>query len=145
MKKGFTLLELIVVIIIVGILATLGYTQYTTIVEKGRLAEATVNIGLMRKLATEYYLKNGSITGIQNSDVWADGTCSSTSYYSYYVGGDPNPLYCNLWAERCTSGGKTPNTSRGYKFFLCYSPSLGLGNWRCQYTDNGSSCFGLPP
>ena len=28
MKRGFTLLELVVVILIVGVLATLGFTQY---------------------------------------------------------------------------------------------------------------------
>ncbi|MDD4894863.1 MAG: prepilin-type N-terminal cleavage/methylation domain-containing protein, partial [Candidatus Omnitrophica bacterium] len=32
--KAFTLLELIVVIIIVGILAVLGLTQYTRVIEK---------------------------------------------------------------------------------------------------------------
>ncbi|MBU0547795.1 MAG: prepilin-type N-terminal cleavage/methylation domain-containing protein, partial [Candidatus Omnitrophica bacterium] len=36
MRKGFTLIELIVVIIIVGILASVGMTQYTKVVEKGR-------------------------------------------------------------------------------------------------------------
>jgi len=33
MKQGFTLIELIVVIIIVGILASVGMTQYTKVVE----------------------------------------------------------------------------------------------------------------
>jgi len=39
-RKGFTLLELIVVIIILGILASLGFSQYIKMVEKGRSAEA---------------------------------------------------------------------------------------------------------
>jgi prepilin-type N-terminal cleavage/methylation domain-containing protein len=42
-KKGFTLLELIVVIVIIGVLATLGLTQYASMVERGRSAEAKAN------------------------------------------------------------------------------------------------------
>ena len=34
MKRGFTLLEIIVVIVILGIMATLAATQYTKMVEK---------------------------------------------------------------------------------------------------------------
>lgn len=45
MKKGFTLLELIIVIIIIGILATLGLTQYARMVERGRGAEARQLLG----------------------------------------------------------------------------------------------------
>lgn len=50
MKKGFTLLELIIVIIIVGILATLGFVQYASVIERGRFAEARGNLGTLRQL-----------------------------------------------------------------------------------------------
>jgi len=50
MKKGFTLLELIIVIIIVGILATLGFVQYASVIERGRFAEARANLGTLRQL-----------------------------------------------------------------------------------------------
>jgi prepilin-type N-terminal cleavage/methylation domain-containing protein len=35
--RSFTLVELIIVVIIVGILAALGLTQYSLVVEKSRL------------------------------------------------------------------------------------------------------------
>ncbi|MFA5090473.1 MAG: type II secretion system protein [Candidatus Omnitrophota bacterium] len=143
MKQAFTLLELIITIVIVGVLATLGFTQYTITVEKARTAEAIAQIGFMRKLAYEYYFKYGSLDGIQNSDVEVDYTCRTTNFYSYLVY-SPNPLWCNLAAYRCTGGGKAPNASRGYIYYLQYYPGSGQETWHCYYTDDNSTCFGLP-
>jgi prepilin-type N-terminal cleavage/methylation domain-containing protein len=139
--KSFTLVELIIVVIIVGILASLGLTQYSLVVEKARLAEAKVRIGVMRNLAYEYYLNNGVMTGIQNADLGVDGNCSTSSYYKYWI--NPWATGLNLAAQRCTSGGKAPNASRGYTFFMGYYPGTGQSTWDCYYDDTLTSCFGL--
>ncbi len=142
-EHGFTLIELIVVIIIVGILAAVGLSQYSLIVEKSRLAEAKVRIGAMRTLAYNYYLENGSILGLQGADLGVDGTCSSTSFYAYSYGSNFSTWW-KFYAYRCTSGGKTPNASRQYAFYMQFYPGTGQSVWYCYYTDGGSPCFGLP-
>jgi len=43
--KGFTLIELMIVIIIIGVLATIGIVQYQAAVEKSRGAEVQINTG----------------------------------------------------------------------------------------------------
>ena len=63
MKKGFTLLELIVVIIIIGILSTLGFSQYTRMVERSRGAEAISVMGSIRTSAAALWIEfNNGLT-----------------------------------------------------------------------------------
>ena len=144
-KKGFTLLELIIVIVIVGVLAAMGFIQYNKVVENSRLVEARVQIGNMRKLAYEYYLKYGSPAGIQESDIGVDGNCHPDSFYNYWIRAR-FPTCLDLAAARCTeaSGGKKAPVDRGYIFYLHFCPDTGQSEWHCYYADS-SSCFGLPP
>ncbi len=135
-KQAFTLLELIIVIIIVGILATVGLNQYNAIIKKGRAAEAKSNINLMRKLAYEYYLKNGTTLNLANSDV-SIGSGSSqlpsacrSSHYFYYTTTDYES-YVRLYAYRCTAGGKSPNAEIRYYFRVNYYPNTGAQTWIC--------------
>jgi prepilin-type N-terminal cleavage/methylation domain-containing protein len=140
-SPSFTLIELIVVIIIVGILAAVGMTQYTLIVEKARTVEAKIRIGAMRQLVYQYYLENGSLTGMTNAYLGVDNTCVSTDFYRYNMGIDGSSA--RLYAARCTSDGKTPNTSNQYIYYLVFDPATGQNVWHCVYT-SGPACFGLP-
>ena len=143
-EAGFTLLELIIVIIIVGILATVGLTTYTNQVEYSRAAEAKAKIGVMRKLAYEYYLKNGTTTGMSATDAGVTTTCSSDGFYYIEWWTSACGGSCRyLVAGRCTSGGKSPNASRAYRMWMLYYPATGQSDWHCQYTDDSSACLGM--
>ena len=116
MKKGFTLLELIIVIIIIGVLATLGFTQYTKVIEKGRTAEAKAILGSIRTAQQAYYLEWGAYTGaIGDLSIDAPTACATTHYYSYSVASS------TASATRCTASGKTPNATGGYGVTLNYA------------------------
>ncbi len=62
-KKGFTLLEVLIVVIIIGILASIALPQYIATLEKGRSGEAVVNIGSIRTSLDRYWYQNNDLTG----------------------------------------------------------------------------------
>ncbi|TAM38229.1 hypothetical protein EPN54_04505 [bacterium] len=136
-------MELIIVIIIIGILAAVGISQYSLTVEKARTAEAKVRIGVMRKLAYEYYLENGTFVGVTNEYLGATA-CDSSNFYNYWSPG-MGATYGYIASARCDSGGKTPN-SRKYTLMLKFCPTCSTTDtWYCWYGEDGTdTCFGLP-
>ena len=147
-KRGFTLLELIIVIIIIGVLATLGFTQYVTIIEKARGAEARQVLGDIRKKAAAFRLEYGSLT--PPVAVHAGGTfvpadadinavagnipvnCTQSShYFSYNVVVAADPVV-TITATRCAGAtGKNPGGvgTGGQTLILVSNLATGTDQW----------------
>ncbi len=124
MKKGFTLLELIVVIIIIGILGTLGFTQYVRVVEKGRTAESKTLLGQLRSAQEAYKLEYGVYTSlIGNLAVESPTTTCTTTHYFVYSTSDTVGT-----ATRCIASGKAPNSSAAYTVTLTYATGVWGGS-----------------
>ena len=71
-RRGYTLLELVVVVVIIGILASVASVQYIGAVEKGRKAEASSVMSDIVGAEKAYYVENNAytttITDLHNYD-----------------------------------------------------------------------------
>jgi type IV pilus assembly protein PilE len=61
-SSGFTLLELIIVVIVIGILASIALPRYLQVAEKGRMAEAKSILGALRSAQLRYVAARGHFT-----------------------------------------------------------------------------------
>jgi type IV pilus assembly protein PilA len=109
MKNGFTLVEIIIVIVIIGILASVGLTQYAKAVEKERAAEARMILGTLRSAEVSDYMDTGGYVALNSLGVSAPTACVTTHFFSYAC----NAGTGTCTATRCTAGGKTPDFNGG--------------------------------
>jgi type IV pilus assembly protein PilE len=112
-KRGFTLIELIVVVIILSILVSLAMPQYTMTVERSRSAEARRVLGTIREAELAYYLEyeaySASFTNLRLGGI--PSACNTSFYFSYSAGATST-------GTRCTAGGKAPNSGTAYTISL---------------------------
>lgn len=64
LKKGFTMIELLVVLLIIGILAAVAAPMLLANAEKAKVAEAVAALGMIRQAEREYKVKTGSFLAV---------------------------------------------------------------------------------
>ncbi|MCK4590884.1 MAG: prepilin-type N-terminal cleavage/methylation domain-containing protein, partial [Candidatus Latescibacteria bacterium] len=73
-QKGFTLVELMIVVVIVGILAAVAIPMYRGSVEKARASEAEAALGTIRSSERVYHAEHGVYYGADNASVTPNAT-----------------------------------------------------------------------
>ena len=150
-KLGFTLLELLVVVLIIGILASIALPQYRKSVEKSRLSEALINIksieNAMSRLLLQKYFDEGVPT-FEDLDIDFPGSEEDTYVtkdFIYYIYG--NNTFWSAIAARPNSYTLKTEMKSNIIQHVCYTHKTKMGRYICEslesqnwiYDDNSYS------
>jgi len=80
-ERGFTLVELMIVVAIIGILATLATGSFITFQAKSKQAEATLNLGAVSKAAGAYYAEHDTYVAGFSGLGWAPNFITRYAFY----------------------------------------------------------------
>jgi len=125
-QQGFTLIELMIVIAIVGILAAIALPAYQDYTVRAKMAEPLALLAEAKTTVTEYFVANGVVP--TNSDEAGIRTAPDTdivkSLEITISGGDP--LLTITMQSTIVPGNTTAN------FVLSGSSKSGTIQWKCK-------------
>lgn len=132
-NKGFTLIEVMIVVAIVGILASIALPAYNRYVQRGKIQEATTTLADLRVKLEQYFQDNRTYATFD-----CDPPTAGTKYFTYVCA-----LALNTYT--ITATGQAGEDMGGFVYTIDESnsktsttPDGGGGN--CWVTKAGASC-----
>ncbi|WP_118836358.1 pilin [Neisseria meningitidis] len=124
LQKGFTLIELMIVIAIVGILAAVALPAYQDYTARAQVSEAILLAEGQKSAVTEYYLNHGIWPG----DNTSAGVATSTDIKGKYV---QSVTVANGVITATMASSNVNNEIKGKKLSLWAKRQNGSVKWFC--------------
>ncbi|HGF7194142.1 TPA: prepilin-type N-terminal cleavage/methylation domain-containing protein [Vibrio cholerae] len=120
-QQGFTLIELMIVVTVIGVLAAIAVPQYQDYVKKSALGTALASASAYKTIAEDNIATNNKFPTI--SAAFGIGTIAATE--ALIVSNASNTITATI----------DQGSGNGLKVQLSRDPS---GNWTCKHTTAGS-------
>lgn len=121
--QGFTLIELMIVVAIVGILAAVAYPAYTNYIRRGQLVEAFTTLSDLRIKMEQFYQDNRS---------YGTAACGSNGTAASWAGFPISTPTLKYFTVSCS----TSSSAQNYTLTATGSSGLAAG-YTYQMTDAG--------
>jgi type IV pilus assembly protein PilE len=139
-QKGFTMIELMIVVVIVGILAAVSIPAYSEYVIRGKIAEAASTLSDLRVRMEQYYQDNRTYLAVGGACGVAMPTAPAVKYFAFACAG----ANANSFVITATGG----TTMTGFTYTINQSnakattsvPTGWVGSAGCWVTNKSGKC-----
>ncbi len=144
MQKGFTLIELMIVVAIIGILAAIALPAYQDYTKRAKMSEVILAASSCRTSITETY-QAGSSAAAPGAGSWGCESSGSASKYVAQVTTDADGMITvtaqgfndsNIDTKKVTL---RPLKSDGTAMTFTANAGSAVGQWRCGSSTDGTT------
>lgn len=136
--KGFTLVEVMVVVALIGILASFALPAYSNYVTRGKVPDATSNLASKRVLMEQYFQDNHSYLSGPTCPATVAPDSATSKYFSFTCSN------MNTNTFTITATGKNPGTMAGFSYTVNESntkTSAIAAPAKSKWQANSGSCW----
>lgn len=135
-QRGFTLIELMIVLVVIGVLATIAYPSYMDYTQRARLAEARSQLMDARAKLEQFYQDNRTYTGADGAGFPCNATTINLNmkYFTYTCA-----LAGNTFT--ITAAGQAGQGMGGFSYTINESNVRTTTGLPTGWTGSGSSCW----
>lgn len=144
--KGFTLIEILVVVALIGILSAIAIPAYSDYVTRGKIPNATSNLASKRVLMEQFFQDNHSYLSGASCPTTVAPDSTSSKYFTFSC----TNMAMNTFT--ITATGVNPGTMAGFSYTIDQTNtktsnivSPAKSNWRatsgsCWIINTGGKC-----